>query len=347
MDELWYRKIGFQSNPFSIKPAAFNNELIAYDMSFIHKKIEKGELIFIEGEYGTGKTTILKNVISHFKGKNKIIYYSFNDGRKFNLKSLINGANSLLRKVTGLKIKDMILLLDEVHTMNKSDVQKIMSYYRDGTLKSVVFVTHDYSLVHFPDEVESLLDGNIIQTVNLSIPEAVALVKKRISGVDLLSDTMIAKLFNLSKKNPRRLLSYCEDVSRYAVEMGDYKVTDQHIKEVLGDVAKTKKKAKPAKKRSKKKSSQKKQSKQAKHKTEKQEKISEIETKTKPEPIQVKKEKKSSEPVIEIEDKDDNSKKYKVNKLVVDSRSNPLGTVSEKETEDEETPEYNFFVYDY
>ena len=42
----WYDKLGFASNPFSIKPAALKNEVIAYDMSYIYSKIDKGDLTF-------------------------------------------------------------------------------------------------------------------------------------------------------------------------------------------------------------------------------------------------------------------------------------------------------------
>jgi len=34
---LWYKKLGFHNNPFSIKPAAFRDELVAYDMPFCRR----------------------------------------------------------------------------------------------------------------------------------------------------------------------------------------------------------------------------------------------------------------------------------------------------------------------
>ncbi len=335
MNNLWYKKLGFHSNPFSIKPAAFDNEVIAYNMSFLYKKIDKGELLFLEGDYGSGKTTILKNIIENFKGENKIIHYSFNAGKKFDLDALLWGANSFVRKLTGLQVRNIILLLDEVHTMNKTDAKQIFEEYQRGIIKSVVFVTHDYSLVNFPEEMEELLDGNIIQTVNLSLRESVEFVRSRIGKLGILSDKVIKKLFKLADKNPRRLLEYCEDVSRYAVEIGDDKVTDFHIREILGDIIQEKKeeeKKEVPKKKPKKKVAKTKETKKEESPKEKPKKKSEVK-------------KKKEKKVEENEEKKETGKKYKVNKLVMDSRENPYGQVKEKEDEEDGIPEYNVYLF--
>ncbi len=350
MNDLWYRKLGFYSNPFSIKPAAFDNELVAYDMSFVYKKIENGEMVFLEGDYGSGKTTILKNIISRFRGKNKIIYYSFNaseDG--FNLSQLLNGANSLLRRVAGFKIKNIIMLLDEVHTMKATDAKKLLKPYEDGTIKSVVFVSHDYGLTSFPEEYKKLLNGNIIKTINLTAQEAIALVKKRIGNLDLLSDKMIAKIFLLSDKNPRRLLEYCEDLSRYALEMGDNKVTDYHITEVLGKVIKERQKKRVVKKQEivveEKNVKPRKERKQRREESIVEEILTArplvdevIEISEKEEEIKPRVEKE--ETIIEIKEipqKDlSKEKKFKINKLVKEDKKNSLGTIVENEEPKEE-----------
>jgi energy-coupling factor transporter ATP-binding protein EcfA2 len=346
MSDLWYKKLGFYSNPFNIKPAAFDDELVAYDLSFIHKMIDKGEMVFIEGEYGTGKTTILKNVIGHYKGKNRMIYYSFNNADEFNLDALLDGANTFWRKMAGLKMKDIILLLDEVQTMKTSDMKKLLKPYKDGIVKSVVFVSHDYELSKFPEEFSKLLAGNVIKTVNLATKEAIALVKRRIGSISLLPDNMIAKIFLISGKNPRRLLEYCEDVCRYAVELEDETVTDYHLNEVLGKVIKENKKDK-----------------EKKRKNIAKEEVKEI-IEAKPVVAVEKKEKKKELPVIEEpyleikplpEQQENNSKekKFKINKLVGEDKKNSLGTIVEnpeekekKEEKKEDNPEYKIYFLD-
>jgi len=244
MSDVWYKKLGFYINPFSIKPSAFRSEVVAYDLSYIYEKIKNDEVLFIEGEYGTGKTTILKNIIDEFRGKNKIIYYSFNDSREFDIKGLVNGANTTWGKLVGKEVRNMILLLDEVHLMKQVSAEKLLDYYKRGIFKSIVFVTHDYDQVDFPDEFSGYLSGNIIKTVSLTLREIEELIHSRLGNIDLFSRKAIKKIFNLSGKNPRRFLEFCEDIAKFAVDMGDYEITDFHIEEVLENVIEEQKKRK-------------------------------------------------------------------------------------------------------
>lgn len=337
---IWYKKIGFNSNPFSIKPAAFQPEVVAYDLDYIFEKIESAEILFLEGNYGTGKTTILKNIISKFRQSNKIIYYSFNDGENFDLVSLLNGANSFVRKVTGLKHRNIILLLDEVHTMTKSHAKEILKYYQNGVIQSVVFVTHDYSEANLPEDLKLYLEGNVIKTVPLSQSEAIELVENRIGNIDLFSKKILKRIFEIADKNPRRFLEYCEDVAKYAVEMEDYKVTDFHVDNVLEEAIKENKKNQSLNTVEEKKSSS---------------ENKEIQPKPK---IEIKEVEKVDEVKLEVEssDKPKKEKKFKINKLVEGSKD-PLGTVEaslpEHESEaqkepssEDEIPEYKVFVFE-
>jgi energy-coupling factor transporter ATP-binding protein EcfA2 len=351
---LWYKKLGFHNNPFSIKPAAFDDELVAYNLDYIYKKVEDGDMLFIEGFYGSGKTTILKNIINEFRGKNKIIYYNFNTG-SVDLNKLINGANSFLRRVSGLRVKNIIMLLDEAHTMSSKDAKELLEYYKDGTLLSVIFVTHDYDLMKFPEEYEYYLNGNVMRTIDLSNNEAVDLIRARIGGLDILSDKDIIKLYNLADKNPRRLLAYCEDVVRFAVEIGDDKVSEFHINEILKDVVEEKKPKKIAKKKTavKKKVTVKKPAKKAKPKP--KPKVEKKEPKIKVKAVEEVKPVEEIKPVETKSADDDKKKKFKVNKLVEDSKKRTLGQVVAKEepaevektTEnEEEMPEYKVYFLD-
>ncbi|MBD3203041.1 AAA family ATPase [Candidatus Woesearchaeota archaeon] len=261
MSKLWYREIGFYNNPFSIKPASFHDELIAYDLDYIYSKIDNGQMIFIDGTYGSGKTTILKNIINRYRGDKKVIYYNYNLAKKdFNIKNLIKGSNSFINKIMGIKPHNIILLLDEIKKLKKNNAKQTLKYYHKGIIKSVIFVNNDYYEVDFPEEIEDLLDGNVIRTAKLSEKEAIALIRRRIGNIKILSDEIIKKIFARSEKNPRKLLENCEDICRHAIEeeMEDV-VTQDHIKEVIGREEKKKKeKFKNEKKIKKKKESQKK-----------------------------------------------------------------------------------------
>ncbi|MBN2367655.1 ATP-binding protein [Candidatus Woesearchaeota archaeon] len=359
MTQIWYKKLGFYSNPFSIKPAAFQDDIIAYDMSHIYNKIDNAEMLLIEGEYGTGKTTILKNIINRFKGKNKIIYYSFNEAKEFQPHLLIRGANSFIRKVSGLQVKNIVMLLDEVQSMSSSDAKELLPYYKEGVVKSVVFVTHDYDLVRLPKEYETFLNGNVIKTVDLSREEAIGLVRSRIGDLEFLPDKIIHKLFLLSNKNPRRLLAYCEDVLRYAVELGYDTVSEYHVEEVLEEVIQEQKKKESKKKQKAKEAkkdqpvSQEKEKKKSAKKEEKEEepiKIEIIDISDRPENPAA----QPKQPVVKEANGSSKERKYKINKLVENARHDSLGTIAEKEPEmvgqktesDDDVPEYKVYFLD-
>ena len=322
---LWYNKLGFKTNPFTIKPGMLENELVAYDVSYIHEKIANSELVFIEGRYGSGKTTILKNIINAFRGKYKIIYYSFNEQDKFDIKKLLDGTNSLLDKITGKKVSNVIMLLDEVHTMKKTDAARIIKYYESGIIKSIVFVSHDYGIVTIPEQISAVLNGNVIRTVDLSNSEAIELVRSRIGNTELLSNNVISKLFRLAEKNPRRLLEYCEDVCKYSVEMGDDTVTEFHINEVLAGVikdqeTKLKKKEEPIAQETV---------------------VVNVSADNKQETVL---ERQEQNKINNINEKEELSKdkKFKINKLV-GNHKDTLGTITPAAEEKEEVSEYSIY----
>ena len=114
--ETWYNRLGFYSNPFSIKPAAFHNEVIGNSgvVDRVVEHISKGRFVFVEGDYGNGKTLLLKRIVKEFGGRRQLAYYSCNRAEKrLGVDSILKGRYRILGKVLGLKGKRMVLLLDE------------------------------------------------------------------------------------------------------------------------------------------------------------------------------------------------------------------------------------------
>src|SRR3989338_9068213 len=92
MNETWYWKLGFSNNPFTIKPGAITNEIIAYNVQPIIERIKKGEPQFIEAPFGRGKTTILKGIIAKFGGKKKLVYANCIRQECLDVKNLLKNA---------------------------------------------------------------------------------------------------------------------------------------------------------------------------------------------------------------------------------------------------------------
>lgn len=242
---VWYKELGFNNNPFSIKPGAFNAEIVGYDLSEIINKIDEAKVLFIEGEYGFGKTSILKHIISRFGGQKKVAYYNCNRAdESINTHGILKGSRGFLARLVGGMPSDLILLLDEVERISQNDQKDLLKHYKDGSIKSIVFLGPDFDKVSFSIDFRKLMVNNVIKLTELTDNEAVQLVRERVGALKLLDDRIIKLVFKHSSNNPRLMLENLEDVVRYAVDNNEEQVTDDHLKEVLGVEVKS---AKPAK----------------------------------------------------------------------------------------------------
>ncbi|MCP3682842.1 MAG: hypothetical protein GY861_09150 [bacterium] len=251
MDRLWYKQLGFYSNPFSIKPAAFHNEVIGYNLELVFDKLEEGTIQFIKGPLGTGKTTILKHILNRFGGKKKVMYYCYGPYEKINTKNLLNGRYGIWGKMLDMMPRDMILLVDESDNMKKKDAEDILRYFREGYLKSVVFFGFDFKKSGFPKEMDKFIKKNTVSLKILNGSDAVELIRKRIGSIGMLPDNIIKQLYALSDNNMRLLLENCEDLCRAAVLNGDDKVTEKQLKELMPQKKKKTPKPKKVKKEKK------------------------------------------------------------------------------------------------
>ncbi len=244
--ELWYNKLGFFNNPFSIKPAAFHSEIIGYELDEIFGKIESGSVIYICGPMGVGKTTILKNVLSKFGGKGRVIYTSSNTSdKKTNFRQLLVNT-SFMNRLFSSPSKNMILLVDESQDIKKQEANEILKLFKKGNFKSVIFFGTEYAREKFSDEINALVKDNVTYLSKLKSEHAVELIRKRVGDIQMISDPSIKKVYKLSGYNPRKLLENCEDLFKYAADRNAEKITDEHIKAVVKEVREPKKKVNKA-----------------------------------------------------------------------------------------------------
>lgn len=236
--ELWYRQLGFYNNPFSIKPAAYHDNLFGYDtaISYVIKKIKEGGIIFVEGEYGAGKSTLLKKIVHAYGGKKEVIYYSFNVAdQKIDTQGLIEGRKGFWSFLFSGDETNLILLLDEAQDMTKEDSEEVMKAFNEKKFKTMVLVSKDLKKINFENGMKKAMGrDNVIRLSKLSEEAAIKLIRKRIGNTKLLSDAMIKTILKKSDYNPRHLLKNCEEVCKYAVENIEDVVKEEHVKKVLG-----------------------------------------------------------------------------------------------------------------
>lgn len=230
--ELWYKEFGFYNNPFSIKPLAFHDEIIGNSVRDMISKIEKGNIIFIEGEYGNGKTSVLKRILREFGGSRRLVYYSCNRTEKYiDFDNLLVGRYGFIGRLFRIKPKDMILLLDEAQELSAEDADKLKNYYKRN-FWSIVLVGHKYDGLQINGLKEAIGD-NVISLRKLNADEAIRLIRRRIGNLNFLPDNVIKVIFEKSKMNPRRLLKNCEEVCKYSYSKGARQVMLEHVNKVL------------------------------------------------------------------------------------------------------------------
>ena len=232
---IWYRELGFYSNPFSIKPAAFRTEVVGYDLGEILEKIESANVLFIEGEYGFGKTTILKHIIRRFGGKRRVVYYNCNrTDSTIEAESILRGKYGPIRRIFGGLPWDMIVLLDEVERLSAEDQKELLKLHKDGNIKSIVLFGPNFDRVGFSVEMRKRMVNNVIKLTELTDEEVIQLVRERVGALKLLDDRIIRQVFRHSGRNPRIMLENLEDLCKYAVENNEEEVKEEHLQEVLG-----------------------------------------------------------------------------------------------------------------
>ncbi len=232
MANQWYSKLGFSTNPFSIKPAVLTNELIANNIEPFIEKIEMGAIQFVEAPFGRGKTSMLKAAIAAFGGRRKIAYSSCIAKEPLELEKLLRNA-TLTGKLFGMMPSEMILLVDEAQDISKEDAKQIMEYFSKGNIKSVAFFGTEYVQPAFPNEMKKSLNGNVMHLPAFTEEQAIEFIRKRVGNIRLLPDYVIREIHLRSGGNPRRLLQHCEDLCRKAAELSIAELSVNHVQKFL------------------------------------------------------------------------------------------------------------------
>ncbi len=224
--EIWYRKLGFAENPFSIKPAIYTDGLYGYPQIIpeVVKSIESGKIAFVRGEYGNGKSTLLKHLLRKFGGRGKLAYFSCNRlEHALDVKRILNGRYGFLGKLLDIKPKGMILLMDEAQFLAKQDFNSLMQYYDSGHIKSIVFVAKEQLIESMPERMQRIT--SLFTFGEVAQDDAVSIIRKRVGKLPLLPDNIIKEVFARSDNNIRIFLKNCDMLCRYAVNRGMDAVT--------------------------------------------------------------------------------------------------------------------------
>jgi nucleoside-triphosphatase THEP1 len=231
--KTWYEELAYMQNPFSIKPI-YSVEIRGRDdvAQKVKEVIKAKNMAVIHGTYGSGKTSFLKQIIDEFKGKRKVVYFSCNrivDG--LDVHKLLT-ERTLFSKLFNIKSKDMILLLDEADYLTDSDYKQILTQYKKGYIKSVLFITHNIKKFQAPQTILDEIGKNEFTFAKLSNYQIIQVVRDRVGETPLLPDDIVTKIY-ANSDSMRHFLKSCEQFMKYMVENKRKKATARDFKKAF------------------------------------------------------------------------------------------------------------------
>lgn len=215
--DIWFRKLGFSRNPFSIKPAAFSYELYGLGIDGVLSGIDEGKALFVEAPLGYGKTTLLKSIINRYGGKKKVIYAHALPLEKLDVKGLLK-RSSIANYLTGSIPAGVILVVDEAQNIQADSSAEIEEFYKSGNIRAVVFFGTKYPGSAVASGFGKVLNGNVIRLSRPTPEQAISIVRERVGSLPLISNEDILSAYRRAQGSPRRLLQICEDFCRGVVE---------------------------------------------------------------------------------------------------------------------------------
>ena len=225
----WYENKGYVEDPFSTKNGVFIEQSINLrePTEELVYNIEAGNMVLIEGDKGTGKTSLLFSAIEKFKGERKVIYFDCN-AEEVDIKKLMQHKYGLIGRIFNLIPKGMVLMLDNFKQLSTNDLERAKYYYDNNYLRSIVFAGNNAEL---PENIKDRIGSRTIKLKPLATNDAVDLVKNRLSSLEFLPEKIIKKIFTKSQKDTSAFLEYCSKACERATAEGDTVVSEKHLGE--------------------------------------------------------------------------------------------------------------------
>lgn len=231
---MWWKKIDLSENPFSAPPEDYEPLGLGKTVEEVVYRVESGSIVFIEGGKGFGKTSILKSLIRHFKGKGRVIFVdAAKIERDINIEKLMKERYGFWGRLLGVTPKEMILLVDNVQLLSKKNSERIKFYFDNNNLRSAVFTGDSYRRANIPLSLRERIGRRIIRLSPLSEEEAVEAVRARI-GSRLMSREILKKIYKLSGKNMAKFLQNCDSLCEKYIRDAEDSITDKDVADFFG-----------------------------------------------------------------------------------------------------------------
>ncbi len=228
----WYEELGMDVNPFENNMLTIGHEEVLKEVFYT---IFAGNMLFIEGSAGSGKTNLLRGAVRKFGGRKKVIYVNckkINNG--LNIERVLKSRYSWLGRLFNIKPKNMILLLDEVEHLSEKNSERIKYYFDLNFLRAVIFTGKDFKKAGLNKSIKQRI-AKVIKLKPLTDYEAVKAIKSMI-GDDLLNDRAIKKIYKHSEKNIGLLVDNTKAVLKKMATEKKQKLSEEELNKILEEI---------------------------------------------------------------------------------------------------------------
>ena len=252
-EQTWFERLEFELNPLDVRP---NPALIGLEEAEdqVTNHILKGEICFLNGLTGTGKTSLLKRLQDKLKD-HSFIYLDAQDlPEVFNLEEELKKKRSFFDKITFKKFpsKKPVLIIDEFQATDPNLILEARGKWENQTqqmIKSIVIAQISKHLANCTDAFRERIGHRIIELPTLDDAQMKQILQKRLDNPKTninyshrLSAEALDLIIKSADGNPRRLLEYADMIFDFhhrsfgennPVARNTYYITGHAAKEIL------------------------------------------------------------------------------------------------------------------
>ena len=249
----WFEDFGWSENPLDVRP---NSALVGLETQEeqLQNHIEKGEVCFLNGLTGSGKSSLLKRVQERMQDYSFIYLDAQDLPPGFNLEEELKKKRSFFDMITFKKFpsKQPILIIDEFQDTDPNLVLEARGKWENSyerRINGIIIAQIARTLKNVTPSFKERLGNRVIQTKTLDDDEMKEILRLRLNSdrknlFNKLHSETLNLLVACADGNPRKLLEFTDYIFDFhARKFGDknplllnrtYLVTYWGAREILG-----------------------------------------------------------------------------------------------------------------
>lgn len=232
----WYLDYGFSENPFNIKN---NTNLVGIEKqkSQLLDYLKSGDICFLNGPTGVGKSSLLK-WIKHNLKEHTIIYIDAAEIEdNFTITNCLKENRTLLERIKRKKFpENTIILLDESQDASPELIKALKLHWDHNNIKSIVITQISPDLRNHKESFLDRIGNRVIKLGKISKEEALDLIMIRTKNKNLFDIDALEKIFEFSNYIPRKILETCEIIAIKLKNKKQQKINILDVEKILNEI---------------------------------------------------------------------------------------------------------------